>query len=162
MSKTDRRAIQAPIPEDSCPTKAFTGPYQLDARRCISYLTIEHDGPIAEELRPMMGNRIYGCDDCLDACPWNKFAHQSREARFQSRDILVDAKLADLVQLDDASFRAAFSKSPIKRTGRDKFVRKHIKKRRIGKEEIRLFEYHVGFVIFYLDFLFGQPSTIPR
>lgn len=108
---------------DACPTRAFPAPYQLDARRCISYLTIEHDGPIPEEFRPLMGNRIYGCDDCLAACPWNKFAHQSREQRFAAREILYNADLSDLVTLTDSEFRTAFSKSPIKRTGRNRFVR---------------------------------------
>ncbi|MEL6642803.1 MAG: tRNA epoxyqueuosine(34) reductase QueG [Pseudomonadota bacterium] len=108
---------------DICPTDAFPAPYQLDARRCISYLTIEHKGPVDEALRPMMGNRIYGCDDCLAVCPWNKFAAVATEARYAARDDLVAPPLADLVRLDDAGFRARFSGSPIKRIGRDRFVR---------------------------------------
>ncbi|WND03462.1 tRNA epoxyqueuosine(34) reductase QueG [Temperatibacter marinus] len=108
---------------EACPTKAFPAPYQLDARRCISYLTIEHDGPVPEEFREALGNRIYGCDDCLAACPWNKFAHEAREARFKTREILENPQLADLVTLDDATFREVFSKSPIKRSGRNRFIR---------------------------------------
>jgi epoxyqueuosine reductase len=109
--------------QDICPTAAFPEPYRLDARRCISYLTIEHKGPIARELRPLMGNRIYGCDDCLAVCPWNKFAQAGREAKLAAREALRAPKLADLVKLDDPSFRALFSKSPVKRIGRDRFVR---------------------------------------
>ncbi|HEY5046944.1 MAG TPA: tRNA epoxyqueuosine(34) reductase QueG [Rhizomicrobium sp.] len=108
---------------DACPTAAFTSPYRLDARRCISYLTIEHKGHIAEEFRGLMGNRIYGCDDCLAVCPWNKFASTAREARFHARDELQAPALAELVALDDAGFRALFRGSPIKRIGRDRFVR---------------------------------------
>ena len=108
---------------DVCPTDAFPAPYQLDARRCISYLTIEHHGPVDEELRPLMGNRIYGCDDCLAVCPWNKFAERAAEVKYHSRDDLLGPDLAELAQLDDASFRARFSGSPIKRIGRNRFVR---------------------------------------
>jgi epoxyqueuosine reductase len=108
---------------DVCPTAAFPAPYRLDARRCISYLTIEHKGPIPRDLRPLMGNRIYGCDDCLAVCPWNKFAQQGREAKLAARDALMAPRLADLARLDDAAFRALFAKSPVKRTGRDRFVR---------------------------------------
>ena len=108
---------------DVCPTAAFPAPYRLDARRCISYLTIEHKGPIPRELRPLMGNRIYGCDDCLAVCPWNKFAQQGREAKLASREALRAPKLADLARLDDGAFRALFAKSPVKRTGRDRFIR---------------------------------------
>jgi epoxyqueuosine reductase len=108
---------------DVCPTAAFPAPYRLDARRCISYLTIEHKGPIPRELRAPMGNRIYGCDDCLAVCPWNKFAQQGREAKLAARATLQAPRLADLAQLDDAAFRALFTKSPVKRTGRDRFVR---------------------------------------
>jgi epoxyqueuosine reductase len=108
---------------DVCPTAAFPEPYRLDARRCISYLTIEHKGPIPRELRPLMGNRIYGCDDCLAVCPWNKFAVQGREAKLAARESLRAPKLAELARLDDAQFRVLFSKSPIKRTGRDRFQR---------------------------------------
>jgi epoxyqueuosine reductase len=108
---------------DICPTAAFPQPYRLDARRCISYLTIEHKGPIPRELRPLMGNRIYGCDDCLAVCPWNKFAQAGREAKLAARATLRAPKLAELARLDDARFRALFSKSPVKRTGRDRFVR---------------------------------------
>ncbi len=108
---------------DICPTAAFPEPYRLDARRCISYLTIEHKGPIPRELRPLMGNRIYGCDDCLAVCPWNKFAEQGREAMLTARDNLRAPSLAELARLDDAQFRALFAKTSIKRTGRDRFVR---------------------------------------
>ncbi|SFE48804.1 tRNA epoxyqueuosine(34) reductase QueG [Roseivivax sediminis] len=108
---------------DICPTDAFPAPYQLDARRCISYLTIEHRGPVEEELRGKMGNRIYGCDDCLAVCPWNKFAAEAREAKYHAREDLVAPDLAGLAGLDDAGFRARFSGSPIKRIGRDRFVR---------------------------------------
>ena len=108
---------------DICPTAAFPAPYQLDARRCISYLTIEHKGPIARDLRAAMGNRIYGCDDCLAVCPWNKFALQGREAKLAARDDLRAPALDELVRLDDAAFRARFTKSPVKRIGRDRFVR---------------------------------------
>ncbi len=108
---------------DICPTAAFPAPYRLDARRCISYLTIEHKGHIPREFRKPMGNRIYGCDDCLAVCPWNKFAQDAREARFAARPITEGAALADLLELDDAAFRGAFAGSPIKRTGRDRFIR---------------------------------------
>jgi epoxyqueuosine reductase len=108
---------------DVCPTAAFPAPYRLDARRCISYLTIEHKGPIPRELRPLMGNRVYGCDDCLAVCPWNKFAQAGREAKLAAREALRAPKLAELAQLDDAAFRAQFSKTAVKRTGRDRFVR---------------------------------------
>jgi epoxyqueuosine reductase len=109
--------------QNACPTNAFPAPYQLDARRCISYLTIEHKGAIPLEFRAALGNRIYGCDDCLAVCPWNKFAAASNEMAFLPRDALVAPKLAALAQLDDAGFRALFSGSPIKRIGRDRFVR---------------------------------------
>lgn len=107
----------------ACPTDAFPAPYQLDARRCISYLTIEHKGPIDEELRSKLGNRIYGCDDCLAACPWNKFAVAASDIRYEARPEFAAPKLAELATLDDAAFRALFSGSPIKRIGRDRFVR---------------------------------------
>jgi epoxyqueuosine reductase len=109
--------------QDICPTAAFPAPYRLDARRCISYLTIEHKGPIPVEFREPMGNRIYGCDDCLAVCPWNKFASRTAELAFAPRDVLTAPYLADLAMLDDAAFRAAFAGSPIKRIGRDRFVR---------------------------------------
>jgi epoxyqueuosine reductase len=108
---------------DICPTAAFPAPYRLDARRCISYLTIEHKGQIPRALRPLMGNRIYGCDDCLAVCPWNKFARAGREAKLAAREALRAPRLAELVRLDDAAFRALFSKSAIKRIGRARFVR---------------------------------------
>ena len=108
---------------DICPAKAFPAPYQLDARRCISYLTIEHKGPIDPDLRSALGNRIYGCDDCLAVCPWNKFAQTATEMRYAPRDDLRAPNLAKLVQLDDQGFRDRFSGSPIKRIGRDRFVR---------------------------------------
>ena len=108
---------------DVCPTDAFPAPYRLDARRCISYLTIEHKGPIPHALRERMGNRIYGCDDCLAVCPWNKFAQRGREAKLSARAALTAPQLADLARLDDSQFRALFAKTTIKRTGRDRFVR---------------------------------------
>ncbi len=106
-----------------CPTDAFPAPYQLDARRCISYLTIEHAGPVPHELRPLLGNRIYGCDDCLAVCPWNRFAVAARNARLAPRPELTAPALAGLASLDDAAFRALFSASAVKRIGRDRFVR---------------------------------------
>ena len=110
--------------QDACPTDAFPAPYRLDARRCISYLTIEHKGPIPEEFREAIGNRIYGCDDCLAVCPWNKFADSAaRHQAFLPREELLAPDLADLLALDDAAFRQKFSGSPIKRIGRDRFVR---------------------------------------
>ena len=108
---------------DICPTAAFPAPYKLDARRCISYLTIENKGPIPHEFRKAIGNRIYGCDDCLAICPWNKFAQQGREIKLAARDELRGPDLADLAGLDDAAFRARFTKSPVKRIGRDRFIR---------------------------------------
>ncbi len=108
---------------DICPTKAFPGPYQIDARRCISYLTIEHKGPIDPALRSLIGNRIYGCDDCLAACPWNKFAHEASEMKLQAREDLKEPSIEYLVGLDDAAFRTFFSGSPVKRIGRDRFIR---------------------------------------
>lgn len=108
---------------DICPTSAFPAPYQIDARRCISYLTIEHKGPIPHEFRAAMGNRIYGCDDCLAVCPWNKFAQATREAKLAGRDDLAAPALADLLTLDDAGFREKFAGSPVKRIGRDRFLR---------------------------------------
>jgi epoxyqueuosine reductase len=108
---------------DVCPTSAFPAPYQLDARRCISYLTIEHKGIIPREFRGPIGNRIYGCDDCLAVCPWNKFAQTASEAAYQARENSANASLVDLARLDDAGFRRRFAGSPIKRTGRDRLVR---------------------------------------
>jgi epoxyqueuosine reductase len=108
---------------DICPTRAFPAPYQLDARRCISYLTIELKGPIPREFRVALGNRIYGCDDCLAVCPWNKFAAVAAEQKLQARDVLRAPALADLARLDDPAFRALFAKSPVKRICRDRFVR---------------------------------------
>ena len=108
---------------DICPTAAFPAPYRLDARRCISYLTIEHKGPIPRELRPLIGNRIYGCDDCLAVCPWNKFAQAGREARLSAREALRAPGLAELAKLDDAQFRALFTKSAVKRSGHARFLR---------------------------------------
>ena len=108
---------------DICPTAAFPAPYQLDARRCISYLTIEHKGPVDAALRPLLGNRIYGCDDCLAVCPWNKFAERAAEVKYHARDDLMAPDLAELAGLEDAAFRARFSGSPIKRIGRGRFVR---------------------------------------
>jgi epoxyqueuosine reductase len=108
---------------DICPTAAFPAPYKLDARRCISYLTIENKGPIPHEFRKAIGNRIYGCDDCLAVCPWNKFAEVGRETRLAARDELRAPDLAELARLDDAAFRTRFTKSPVKRIGRDRFIR---------------------------------------
>ena len=108
---------------DICPTSAFPAPYKLDPRRCISYLTIESKGSIPHEFRKAIGNRIYGCDDCLAVCPWNKFAQQGREAKLAAREDLRAPSLAELARLDDAAFRARFTKSPVKRIGRDRFVR---------------------------------------
>ncbi|RMF00600.1 MAG: tRNA epoxyqueuosine(34) reductase QueG [Alphaproteobacteria bacterium] len=108
---------------DICPTAAFPAPYQLDARRCISYLTIEHKGHIAREFRKAMGNRIYGCDDCLAVCPWNKFAQRAHEARLAARPACDNPPLEELLALDDAAFRARFAGTPVKRTGRERFVR---------------------------------------
>jgi len=109
--------------QTACPTNAFPAPYRLDARRCISYLTIEHKGPIPHEFRAAIGNRIYGCDDCLAVCPWNKFAASARDIAFEPRAELTAPRLADLLALDDAAFRTVFAGSPIKRVGRDRFVR---------------------------------------
>lgn len=109
--------------QDACPTGAIEGPGRIDPRRCISYLTIEHKGPIPHDLRPLMGNRIYGCDDCLAACPWNKFARATAEPDFLPRAELTAPRLADLARLDDAGFREVFAGSPVKRVGRDRFVR---------------------------------------
>ena len=108
---------------DVCPTAAFPAPYRLDARRCISYLTIEHKGPIPRELRPLIGNRIFGCDDCLAVCPWNKFATKGNDAIVFGRTALIAPRLDELSELDDATFRELFRNSPVKRTGRDRFVR---------------------------------------
>jgi epoxyqueuosine reductase len=108
---------------DACPTAAFPAPYRIDARRCISYLTIEHKGPIDPEFRPLIGNRIYGCDDCLSACPWNKFAASASEMKLKAREDLKEPSIAFLLTLDDPTFRSFFSGSPVKRIGRDRFVR---------------------------------------
>ncbi|WMT74986.1 tRNA epoxyqueuosine(34) reductase QueG [Bradyrhizobium sp. Ash2021] len=109
--------------QDICPTAAFPAPYKLDARRCISYLTIENKGPIPHEFRKAIGNRIYGCDDCLAVCPWNKFAQQGRETKLAAREQLRAPQLSELARLDDTTFRALFAKSPVKRIGRDRFIR---------------------------------------
>jgi len=108
---------------DACPTGAFPAPYQVDARRCISYLTIEHKGPVETELRAKLGNHIYGCDDCLAACPWNKYAVAASDLRYAARAELMAPRLDELARLDDTGFRALFSGSPVKRVGRDRFVR---------------------------------------
>ncbi|MEL6060430.1 MULTISPECIES: tRNA epoxyqueuosine(34) reductase QueG [unclassified Methylobacterium] len=108
---------------DICPTDAFPAPYRLDARRCIAYLTIEHAGPIPAEFRPAIGNRVFGCDDCLAVCPWNKFARAAAETRLAARADLAAPPLADLAALDDAAFRSLFAGTPVKRTGRDRFLR---------------------------------------
>jgi epoxyqueuosine reductase len=108
---------------DVCPTNAFPAPYQLDARRCLAYLTIEHKGQIPREFREALGNRVFGCDDCLAVCPWNKFAAEARETRMNLREDLRLAPLAELAALDETQFRARFAGTPVKRTGRDRFVR---------------------------------------
>ena len=108
---------------DICPTNAFPAPYQIDARRCISYLTIEHDGPVDEALRSKMGNRIYGCDDCLAVCPWNKFAQEAAELKLKARSDLDAPDLAELAALTEDQFRQKFSGSPIKRIGHARFIR---------------------------------------
>ena len=108
---------------DVCPTAAFPAPYQLDARRCLAYLSIEHKGQIPAEFRRAMGNRVFGCDDCLAVCPWNKFAATAREARFHARAETDNPPLDELLQLDDAAFRIRFAGTPVKRTGRDRFLR---------------------------------------
>lgn len=108
---------------DACPTQAFTAPYQLDARRCIAYLTIEHRGHIPVEFRTAIGNRVFGCDDCLAVCPWNKFAQSARDMKIAARRDLATRPLAELLRLDDTAFRSLFSGTPVKRTGRDRFVR---------------------------------------
>jgi epoxyqueuosine reductase len=108
---------------DVCPTRAFPQPFVLDARRCLAYLSIEHKGHIAPEFRKAMGNRVFGCDDCLAVCPWNKFAAQSREARFAAAPATDNPPLAELLALDDRAFRARFAGTPVKRTGRDRFLR---------------------------------------
>lgn len=107
----------------ACPTDAFPAPYQIDARKCISYLSIEHNGPIERDLRSLMGNRIYGCDDCLAACPWNKFAQNASEMKLQARDDLIAPDIKYFLTFDDAEFRTFFSGSPVKRIGRDRFIR---------------------------------------
>lgn len=108
---------------DICPTDAFPAPYQLDSRRCIAYLTIEHPGHIDAELRPGIGNRVFGCDDCLAVCPWNKFAEAAHETRLSLRDEIEGLQLTELARLDDPAFRTLFAGTPVKRTGRDRFVR---------------------------------------
>ena len=129
-----------------CPTGAFPAPYRLDARRCIAYLTNEHKGPIAAELRPLIGNRIFGCDDCLAVCPWNKFAQSAREQRLAQREEFAAPRLSELARLDDAAFRARFSGTPVKRTGRDRFVRNVLVaignsgEPRLAAEAVRLLE----------------------
>jgi epoxyqueuosine reductase len=150
---------------DICPTKAFPAPYQLDARRCISYLTIEHKGHIAREFRHAMGNRIYGCDDCLAVCPWNKFAQEAREARLKARSELVAPELLSLLQLDDEAFRKLFAGSPIKRTGRDRFLRNVLiaagnleTSALVGKE----FKYSRSDVISQVERLLSDASPLVR
>ncbi|WP_296588825.1 tRNA epoxyqueuosine(34) reductase QueG [Roseibium sp.] len=138
---------------DSCPTDAFPAPYQLDARRCISYLTIEHPGLIPTEFRNPMGNRIYGCDDCLAACPWNKFAEAASEAKLIAREELKNPKLADLLKLDDAAFRKFFSGSPIKRIGRNRFIRNALIAAG-NSGDVSLLE--------HVDRLMGDPDTTVR
>jgi epoxyqueuosine reductase len=138
---------------DACPTDAFPAPYRLDARRCVSYLTIEHAGPIPHELRPRMGNRIYGCDDCLAACPWNKFAQAGREMRLAAREALKAPRLEELARLDDAAFRLLFAKSPVKRIGRDRFVRNVL---------IAIGNGGDGAAVATVSALLGDPSPLVR
>jgi epoxyqueuosine reductase len=138
---------------DICPTAAFPSPYRLDARRCISYLTIEHKGPIPRALRREIGNRIYGCDDCLAVCPWNKYAQQGREAKLSARPDLKAPALADLVGLDDAAFRARFAKTAIKRTGRDRFVRNVL---------IAIGNSGDGGLAVHAEWLLGDPAALVR
>jgi epoxyqueuosine reductase len=138
---------------DICPTAAFPAPYRLDARRCISYLTIEHKGPIPRDLRPLMGNRIYGCDDCLAVCPWNKFAQQGHESKLTARAELRSPALADLAQLDDAAFRKLFARTAVKRTGRDRFVRNVL---------IAIGNSREPALASCAERLFGDPSAIVR
>jgi epoxyqueuosine reductase len=138
---------------DICPTAAFPAPYRLDARRCISYLTIEHKGPIPPELRPLMGNRIFGCDDCLAVCPWNKYAQVAHEAKLAAREALAAPLLADLVRLDETAFRQLFAKSPVKRAGRDRFVRNVLTA--IGNSEDRALAGEA-------ERLLGDPSGLVR
>jgi len=138
---------------EACPTRAFPAPYQIDARRCISYLTIEHKGPIARELRPLMGNRIYGCDDCLSVCPWNKFAQQAREVKLQARDDLKAPEIGQFLTFDDAAFRTFFSGSPVKRIGRDRFVRNVL---------IAAGNSVMGAFIPQCERLLGDPSPLAR
>jgi epoxyqueuosine reductase len=138
---------------DVCPTAAFPGPYRLDARRCISYLTIEHKGPIPRALRREIGNRIYGCDDCLAVCPWNKYAQQGRDAKLAARPDLTAPALADLAGLDDAAFRRRFAKTAIKRTGRDRFVRNVLIA--IGNSGERSLAAHT-------ERLVGEPAAVVR
>ena len=138
---------------DACPTNAFPAPYRLDARRCISYLTIENKGPIPREFRRPIGNRIYGCDDCLAACPWNKFAHAASEAKLAAREDLREPALADLLQLDDAAFRNFFSGSPVKRIGRDRFLRNVL---------IAAGNSGEGPLVAQVESLIGDPSPLVR
>jgi len=138
---------------DVCPTNAFPAPYRLDARRCISYLTIEHAGPIDRELRPLMGNRIYGCDDCLAVCPWNKFAKAGADADLEPRAELTAPRLAELARLDDGEFRRLFSKTAIKRSGRDRFVRNVL---------IALGNTGDGAAVPVVEALLGDPAPVVR
>jgi epoxyqueuosine reductase len=136
-----------------CPTAAFVAPYRLDARRCISYLTIEHQGHIPAELRPGMGNRVFGCDDCLAVCPWNKFAQASHEAAYAARPEITDLSLAELAALDDSEFRARFRHSPLKRTGRARLVRNAL---------IGLGNAGDSSVMPLVESLLGDPSPLVR
>lgn len=138
---------------DACPTNAFTAPYRIDARRCIAYLSIEYKGHIAREFREAIGNRIYGCDDCLAVCPWNKFAQTTHEARFHAREELRAPRLSELATLDDASFRAMFRASPIKRIGRDRFVRNVL---------IAIGNSHDAFLAPIAENLLGDASPLVR
>jgi epoxyqueuosine reductase len=153
---------------DICPTAAFPAPYKLDARRCISYLTIENKGPIPREFRKAIGNRIYGCDDCLAVCPWNKFAQTGREAKLAAREALRAPDLAELARLDDSAFRALFAKSPVKRIGRDRFLRNVLiaignsNDRSLGAEAERLLKDHHplvrGAAVWALSQLIERPQ----
>ena len=152
---------------DVCPTNAFPSPYELDARRCISFLTIEHKGHIPHEFRIAIGNRIYGCDDCLAVCPWNKFAQSAREAQFHAREELKHARLAELSRLDDSSFKSLFRKSPVKRIGRDRFVRNVLiaignsGDQSLAPEALRLLDDHSPLVRAMAVWALGRLNALP-
>ena len=152
---------------DVCPTNAFPSPYELDARRCISFLTIEHKGHVPHEFRIAIGNRIYGCDDCLAVCPWNKFAQSAREAQFHAREELKHARLVELSRLDDSSFKSLFRKSPVKRIGRDRFVRNVLiaignsGDQSLAPEALRLLDDHSPLVRAMAVWALGRLNALP-